>query len=137
MNDPLRRFKSQPWKPLSQVAGLTTLLVILIEGVLSWILTQSDPLPRSLSPQSSTPLGIIVTVAAAVGVGILGVYICERWQSQAMLNTASLWALILCLIVGLVLKSLLPLPAILVRLSFNMVVGVVVGVFWKGRPYWH
>lgn len=137
MNDPLRRFKSQPWKPLSQVAGLTTLLVILIEGVLSWILTQSDPLPSSLSPQSSTPLGIIVTVAAAVGVGILGVYLCERWQSQAMLNTASLWALILCLIVGLVLKSLLPLPAILVRLSFNMVVGVVVGVFWKGRPYWH
>ncbi|PSO93193.1 MAG: peptide chain release factor 1 [Cyanobacteria bacterium SW_6_48_11] len=137
MNDPLRRFKSQPWKPLSQVAGLTTLLVILIEGVLSWILTQSDPLPRSLSPLLSPPLGIIVTVAAAVGVGILGVYICERWQSQAMLNTASLWALILCLIVGLVLKSLLPLPAILVRLSFNMVVGVVVGVFWKGRPYWH
>ena len=137
MNDPLRRFKSQPWKPLSQVAGLTTLLVILIEGVLSWILTQSDPLPSSLSPQSSTPLGIIVTVAAAVGVGILGVYLCERWQSQAMLNTASLWALILCLIVGLVLKSLLPLPAILVSLSFNMVVGVVVGVFWKGRPYWH
>ncbi|PSO63903.1 MAG: peptide chain release factor 1 [Cyanobacteria bacterium SW_8_48_13] len=136
MNDPLRRFKSQPWKPLSQVAGLTTLLVILIEGVLSWILTQSDPLPRSLSPLLSPPLGIIVTVAAAVGVGILGVYICERWQSQAMLNTASLWALILCLIVGLVLKSLLPLPAILVRLSFNMVVGVVVGVFWKGRPYW-
>jgi hypothetical protein len=136
MNDPLRRFKSQPWKPLSQVAGLTTLLVILIEGVLSWILTQSDPLPRSLSPQLSPPLGIIVTVAAAVGVGILGVYLCERWQSQAMLNTASLWALILCLIVGLVLKSLLPLPAILVRLSFNMVVGVVVGVFWKGRPYW-
>ncbi|PSO86053.1 MAG: peptide chain release factor 1 [Cyanobacteria bacterium QH_9_48_43] len=137
MNDPLRRFKSQPWKPLSQVAGLTTLLVILIEGVLSWILTQSDPLPSSLSPLLSPPLGIIVTVAAAVGVGILGVYICERWQSQAMLNTASLWALILCLIVGLVLKSLLPLPAILVRLSFNMVVGVVVGVFWKGRPYWH
>ncbi|PSO52293.1 MAG: peptide chain release factor 1 [Cyanobacteria bacterium QH_8_48_120] len=136
MNDPLRRFKSQPWKPLSQVAGLTTLLVILIEGVLSWILTQSDPLPRSLSPLLSPPLGIIVTVAAAVGVGILGVYICERWQSQAMLNTASLWALILCLIVGLVLKSLLPLPAILVSLSFNMVVGVVVGVFWKGRPYW-
>ncbi|PSO64602.1 MAG: peptide chain release factor 1 [Cyanobacteria bacterium QH_2_48_84] len=136
MNDPLRRFKSQPWKPLSQVAGLTTLLVILIEGVLSWILTQSDPLPRSLSPLLSPPLGIIVTVAAAVGVGILGVYLCERWQSQAMLNTASLWALILCLIVGLVLKSLLPLPAILVRLSFNMVVGVVVGVFWKGRPYW-
>ncbi|NEP28299.1 MAG: peptide chain release factor 1, partial [Moorea sp. SIO3I6] len=75
-------------------------------------------------------------MAAAIGVGVLGVYICERWQSQVFLKTSSLWALVLCLMVGLLLKSQLPIPFGLVGFSMNAVIGVILGVFWKGRPYW-
>lgn len=137
MNDPWRRFKAQPWQPLLQVAALTILLVILAEGLLILGLTQLEFLRRSLSLVLSPPLGIMLSIAATVGVGVLGVYICERWRSQVILNVASLWALVLCLAGGLLLKSLLPLPNVFVGLSSTTIVGVIVGVFWKGRPYWH
>ena len=68
--------------------------------------------------------------------GALGVTLCERWPGKIYLNTARLWALILCLLGGLAFKLLLPLPLELVQLSQEGLIGVVVGVFWKGRPYW-
>lgn len=77
-----------------------------------------------------------MAIATAVGIGALAVYLCERWLPQVLLNTSSLWALVLCLLLGLVLKSLLPLPSLLLDLSQFTLVGVIVGVFWKGRPYW-
>ncbi len=136
MNNPWHNFKQQPWLPLSKVAAFTTVLVVALENLLIWVLTQSEifrPVSRLLF---SRPLAIIWFMAAAIGVGVLGVYICERWQSQVLLNTSSLWALVLCLIVGLLLKSQLPIPLGLVGFSMNAVIGVILGVFWKGRPYW-
>ncbi|NEO21975.1 MAG: peptide chain release factor 1 [Moorea sp. SIO1F2] len=133
MNDPWNTFKQQPWLPLSKVAALTTVLVVALENLLIWVLTQSETFRLLLF---SRPLAIIWFMAAAIGVGVLGVYICERWQSQVFLKTSSLWALVLCLIVGLLLKSQLPIPFGLVGFSMNAVIGVILGVFWKGRPYW-
>ena len=137
MYDPWRRFKSQPWQPLLQVAVITTLLIVLLEGLLIVGFTQLEFFQRSLRVLFAPPLGLIVSIAAAVGVGVLGVTVCERWRSPIILNVASLWALILCLIGGVLLKSLLPIPSLLVGLSYPTVVGVIIGVFWKGRPYWH
>lgn len=77
-----------------------------------------------------------MAIATAVGIGTLAVYLCERWLPQVLLNTSSLWALVLCLLLGLVLKSLLPLPSLLLDLSQFTLIGVILGVFWKGRPYW-
>ena len=136
MNDPLRRFKLQPWRPLLLVSAITVVLVIVIELLLFWGFNQSEVVRSSLVLLFSPPLGLILPIIATVGVGALGVYICERWQTQVVLNTSSLWALVLCLVVGLILKSLLPIPALLVDFSYYAVVGVIVGVFWKGRPYW-
>ncbi|NEP25599.1 peptide chain release factor 1 [Moorena sp. SIO3I6] len=133
MNDPWNTFKQQPWLPLSKVAALTTVLVVALENLLIWVLTQSETFRLLLF---SRPLAIIWFMAAAIGVGVLGVYICERWQSQVFLKTSSLWALVLCLMVGLLLKSQLPIPFGLVGFSMNAVIGVILGVFWKARPYW-
>ena len=133
MNDPWNTFKQQPWLPLSKVAALTTVLVAVLENLFIWVLTQSETFRLLLF---SRPLAIIWFMAAAIGVGVLGVYICERWQSQVFLKTSSLWALVLCLIVGLLLKSQLPILPGLVGFSMNAVIGVILGVFWKGRPYW-
>jgi hypothetical protein len=71
-----------------------------------------------------------------VGIGALAVYFLEYWQQQFLLNRVSLWVLVLCLLLGLVLKSFLRIPDNLASLSETALVGVTVGVFWKGRPYW-
>ena len=136
MNEPWRRFKSQPWRLLSQVALLTTVLVVVLESLLIWGSQNSELFRRFFSLLFSPPLGVILPLAAAMGFGGLGVYICERWRNQVILNSSSLWALVLCLTVSLFLKSLLPIPALLVGFSYTCVVGVIFGVFWKGRPYW-
>jgi hypothetical protein len=74
-------------------------------------------------------------MAAAVGVGALAVYLLKRFYPQVLINTASLWALIPCLLLFLFIKSLLPIPG-LVNLTYPQLLGIIVGVFWKGRPYW-
>lgn len=78
---------------------------------------------------------MIITLIAAAGFGVLAVYILERFYPQVLINSSSLWALIPCLALTLWLKSLLPL-FVLVSLSYPNLVAVLVGVFWKGRPYW-
>jgi hypothetical protein len=68
--------------------------------------------------------------------GALAVYLLEWWQKQWLLNNSTLWALVLCLFIGLLLKSFLPLPAIFLTASKASLISLAVGVFWKGRPYW-
>jgi hypothetical protein len=136
MNDPVRRFKQQPWLSLFQVAGLTTLVTLLVEGLVVLGLAYSEVFKRMLEFLFSVPLGLILPLSMAILVGALGVYLCEFYFKQVYLNTSSLWALILCLIIGIGVKSLVPLPQLLVPFSYPIVMGMVLGVFWKGRSYW-
>ncbi len=136
MTDPLRRLKYLPWRSLLQVSGLTILIVIILELLLSIGYTQSSSLQRTLSILHQPPLGIVTLVAAAAGVGALAVYLLERFHRQVFLNSATLWALVPCLALVVFLKSLLPVPELLVHLNYIQLIGIIVGVFWKGRPYW-
>ncbi len=135
MTDPLRRLKFLPWRSLIQVSALTTLIVVVLEFLLALGYTQTSVIRGTLSILYAPPLGLLMIIAAAVGVGALAVYLLERLYRQMVINTASLWALVLCLAVFLFLKSLL-LPSVLVDLSQIQLVGIILGVFWKGRPYW-
>ncbi len=136
MTDPLRRLKYLPWRSLFQVSGIALIIVIVLEFLLALGYTNSSVIRSMLSILFAPPLGILLILAAAVGVGVLAVYLLERLYQQVRINTASLWALVLCLALVLFVKSLLPLPALLVNLSYIQLMGIVVGVFWKGRPYW-
>ncbi len=136
MTDPLRRLKYLPWRSLLQVSGIAVIIVIVLEFLLALGYTNSSVIRSMLSILFAPPLGILLILAAAVGVGVLAVYLLERLYQQVRINTASLWALVLCLALVLFVKSLLPLPALLVNLSYIQLMGIVVGVFWKGRPYW-
>ena len=135
MTDPLRRLKFLPWRSLIQVSALTTLIVVVLEFLLALGYTQTSVIRSTLSILYAPPLGLLMIIASAVGVGALAVYLLERLYRQMVINTASLWALVLCLVVFLLLKSLL-LTSVLVNLSQIQLVGIILGVFWKGRPYW-
>jgi uncharacterized membrane protein len=136
MTDPLRRLKYLPWRSLLQVSGLTILIVIILVLMLAMGYTQSLSLQRTLSILHQPPLDIVMVLAAAMGVGALAVYFLERFHRQVFINSATLWALVPCLALVLFLKSLLPVPELLVQLDYLPLMGIIVGIFWKGRPYW-
>ena len=136
MADPLRRLKFLPWLPLLQLAALTTAIIIAIEFLLLLVYANVPAFRQSLELLFAPPLGILVNFATAIGVGALVVVLLERLYRQVIINTATLWALVLCLALGLGIKTLLPVPPFLISLGQMQLVGAIVGVFWKGRPYW-
>ncbi|MEG4403661.1 peptide chain release factor 1 [Microcoleus sp. MON2_D5] len=136
MSNFLRRLKLLPWREMLQIAALVNCIVVGLELFLAWGFTQSRAIRNGLTLLYGSSLGILIPFAAAVGMGALAVYFLEYWQQQFLLNRISLWVLVLCLLLGLVLKSFLPIPASLASLSETALIGIMVGVFWKGRPYW-
>ena len=136
MANPLRRLKFLPWRSLLQVSTLTTLIVIVLEFLLTLGFIQSAVIEHTLSFIYTGSLGLLITFATAVGIGAIAVYILERFYKQVIINSAILWALVLCLALLFLLKSLIPLTPILIRLDQTQLIGIILGVFWKGRPYW-
>ena len=90
---------------------------------------------RSLFLLSSPIAAIVTAIDFLVGIGALAVYLLEKFY-RLSINTAVLWALVLCLAVCLIIKSLLPIPDVLVKFNEIQLMGIAIGVFWKGRPYW-
>lgn len=135
MNNFMRRFKLLPWREMLQISALVNFIVVGLELFLRWGLMQSRIFGNVLMLLFDSSLGILIPFAIAVGMGALAVYFFERWQQQFLLNQASLWALVLCLLLGLLLKSLVLSP-LLISLSETALIGMAIGVFWKGRSYW-
>ncbi|MBV8883696.1 MAG: peptide chain release factor 1, partial [Chroococcidiopsidaceae cyanobacterium CP_BM_RX_35] len=118
MTDPLRRLKFLPWRSLIQVSALVTLIVVVLEFLLVLGYEQSPGIRSAIVTLSRPPLGLLLPFAIAVGLGALAVYLLERLHQQVSINTSCLWALVLCLALLLLFKSLVPqIPAILV--AFN------------------
>jgi hypothetical protein len=132
----MRRLKLLPWREMLQISALVNCIVVGLELFLAWGWIQSEVFRKIFTLLFGFPLGILIPLAIAVGMGALAVYFLEYWQQQFLLNRVSLWVLVLCLLLGLVLKSFLHIPDNLVSLSETALIGVTVGVFWKGRPYW-
>jgi len=132
----LQRLKLLPWREMLQISALVNCIVVGVELFLAWGFTQSQPIRNGVTLLYESSLGILIPFAAAVGMGALAVYFLEYWQQQFLLNRTTLWVLVLCVFLGLVLKSFLPIPPLLASLSQDALIGVTVGVFWKGRPYW-
>jgi hypothetical protein len=136
MSDILRRLKLLPWSEMLQIAALVNCIVVGLELFLAWGSIHLQLLRNVLTFISDSPLGILIPLAIAVGMGALAVYFLEYWQQQFLLNRISLWILVLCILLGLLLKSFLPISNFLASLSETALIGVTIGVFWKGRPYW-
>jgi hypothetical protein len=128
-----QRLRQLPWRSLVIAAGLAIVVLAVFE-VLLVAASQSSAIAPLLGLLFRPPLGLITLVAIAMGVGALAVVALERLDRFAI-NTGSLWALVLCLASVLLLKTLLPAPSLLSFGQFE-IVGMMVGVFWRGRPYW-
>jgi len=136
MSNFLRRFKLLPWREMLQISALVNSIVVGLELFLAWGFIQSQLFRNVLKLLFGSSLGMLIPFAIAVGMGALAVYFLEYWQQQFLLNRISLWFLVFCILLGLLLKSFLPIPPFLASLSETALIGVAVGVFRKGRPYW-
>lgn len=130
------RLRFLPWRSLLEVSGITVAIAIALEVIIGLGIAQSAPIRQIIGFLVAPPLGLLIILMAAIGFGVLAVYILERFYPQVLINSNSLWALVPCLALVLALKILLPLPFVLIRFSYTTLVALIVGVFWKGRPYW-
>lgn len=138
MNKFWQRLKRLPWQELSLVSLIATLFVAAVEIFLAIAMTHSPEVREVLTLVFTSPVfAVFLPIGVAVGMGALAVYLLEWWQKQWLLNNSSLWALVFCVLMGLLIKSWLPLPPLLISMSRNALIGVAIGVFWKGRPYWN
>ncbi|OWY66748.1 peptide chain release factor 1 [cyanobacterium TDX16] len=138
MSNPLRRLKFLPWRSLFLLSSLVTLIVVVIDFLFLVGYDLSPALARVINLMYSGSLGVLVQFAGVVGVGVLAVYLLEKFFANITANASVLWALVFCLTLCLVVRSFLPVPARLVNIYNNetQLIAIVIGVFWKGRPYW-
>lgn len=131
-----QRFQRIPWRELFTVAIASNLALIALELLLSLSVIYSPPIRAFLQILLGSPLGVLLPVGIAIAMGSLAVYIMEKWRQQYLLNRGNLWALVLCLLLILIVKLFIQVPLVLVDLSQITLMGIIIGVFWKGRPYW-
>lgn len=137
MFDPLRRLKYLPWIPLLQVGLITILIAIAIDGLL--IFAIRVPLIFTLLARLlNSPFELLVGLAIAAGLGAIAVTILERWFRHVIINTATLWALVPCVALWLVLRSWIPMPPVLLTPAVDVtsIACITLGIFWKGKSYW-
>jgi hypothetical protein len=83
------------------------------------------------------PWSLLVMSGVGIGIGALAVILVETLCPRLAIHSSTLWALVLCLLLGLWIKLLLYLPGLfVVSFSQSLLVGLVLGVFGKGRRYW-
>ena len=136
MANPLQRLKRLPWIPLLLTAVLTNIWVFVVEFFLGIGVERSPLVQKALTLLLSPPLGMITIIAIAALIGALAVFLLEIVYPRLLINAGVLWALVPCLILAIALKNLLPLSLNLVSLDEGRLIGIVLGVFIKGRPYW-
>ncbi|MDX2216810.1 MAG: hypothetical protein SFY66_26325 [Oculatellaceae cyanobacterium bins.114] len=136
MQNPVQRLKLIPWRDLLHVAGLALLLATFLDTVLAYLHLKNALVGDIFDLLLTPPLAVIMFVAVFAGVGALAVFLMERCFRQLIINTANLWALVLCLIIVIAIKAVLPIPSLLLQADQASLMGLIVGVFLTSWKYW-
>lgn len=133
------KFDQIPWPQTMQVAIVTVAIVVVLEQILILALpAMPDTIARFIVEAlvGGSKLSLLVKLAIDGAIGALAVLIYERWKVMIQLNGNILWALVGCLVLTLFIRSALPLKVVIGELSQLSAIAILLGVFWKGRPYW-
>ncbi|XHX77243.1 MAG: hypothetical protein RBJ76_22805 [Stenomitos frigidus ULC029] len=138
MRKPLDRLKFLPWRSLFQAAFVAVVLLALPVDVLLLLASrysdQSPSLESLLSLLMSPLMSLIIGLGLPIALGALAVYVLERID-RSSISTGSLWGLVLCVFLLLLLEKVLLLGA--PGFSMTVLALIAVGTFWKGRSHWH
>ncbi|TAD80169.1 MAG: peptide chain release factor 1 [Oscillatoriales cyanobacterium] len=134
MSQPWKQLTQQPWSEMAGTAAMALALALAIDYGLV-LAAGAWPVVAS-ALMALAQVGVFMLFGVGLGLGALAVYCGERLFPQICLNTGSLWTLVACLGLELGVLGLLPLPILLVKFDQLVVMGAIVGIFWKGRRYW-
>lgn len=135
MPNPFRSFQHLPWSALLLSAGLTVLVSTAIDILIEMAIAFIPTVGRLVI---TVPLlSQILTFAAPFGVGALAIYLTLQFFNQILLRADTIWSLVGCVLLILLIKNWLPIPALFLR-GFDIVtvMMVTVGSFTAGRRYW-
>ena len=134
MANPFRSLRYLPWATLFLSAGLTVLVSTAVDVALILAIVNVPAITNALS--AARILMSIFPFLVALGVGALAIVLTDSFFRQIILRAETIWALIGCVLLILLVKSWLPIPALFVSFSYFSMMGIVVGAFTKGRRYW-
>jgi hypothetical protein len=130
-------FKQLPWGSLC----LSSLLAVVVVRGIDFFLMRGLPhldKTSALGQLLVTPAGyMLLLLCGGLAMGGLGVAFLERMERISPIYVSTLWGLVLCLFISLWLVNLLPMGGLgLSMLTQLHLPVIVVGVFWRGKPYW-
>ncbi|NJK52517.1 MAG: peptide chain release factor 1 [Leptolyngbyaceae cyanobacterium SU_3_3] len=108
MFNPLRRLRFLPWVELLQVALVTVAIASLLDFLLARIFVLLPVALSVIMKLLDSPIGLLVYFAVTIGIGALGVAILERWFRFVSITNSTLWALVPCLALWILLRLFCP-----------------------------
>jgi hypothetical protein len=129
--------KYLPWRSLTLAALLSVIVVKATDLWIGQLLGQLGSTSLLLMKFLLTPTGsTLLFLCGGLAIGSLGVACLEKFEARRAINSSSLWALVLCILISLWLVVQLNVKGLsLGEVNYTHTMGVVVGVFWKGRYY--
>ncbi len=130
--------KQLPWRSLFLAALLSVIIVKAFDFLIALGLVALSRDTSILKLLATPAGGLLLFGGGGLAIGALGVLCLERFGNVRFISVNLLWALILCLLITLWLLSFLKVSGIGFAQQFSEthLIGIVIGVFWKGQKYW-
>jgi hypothetical protein len=129
--------KYLPWRSLTLAALLSVIVVKATDLWIGQLLGQLGSTSLLLMKFLLTPTGsTLLFFCGGLAIGSLGVVCLEKFEARRAINSSSLWALVLCILISLWIVVQVNVKGLsLGEVNYTHTMGIVVGVFWKGRYY--
>lgn len=133
----MNTLKYLPWRSLF----LASILAVVVMKAIDLLAARSVlhlGNSSALAQLLITPAGyILLFVCGGLALGGLGVSFLERLAANGPIYASTLWALVLCLLISAAIATYFPIDGLgLAGLSQPHAMTIIVGVFWRGKPYW-
>ncbi|NCJ06572.1 hypothetical protein GS597_08655 [Synechococcales cyanobacterium C] len=132
----MHQLKSFPWWYLFTVSQVTVAAVAGLDLLLFLGVQRSPILFQMVTPWRQFPGLLLIQVGIGLGIGAISVIGLETFR-RVIISGATLWALMGCLLLSLLLMGVISPPGVWqIGPDQGIVVGTLIGVFSRGRRYW-
>ncbi|WP_404784277.1 hypothetical protein [Altericista sp. CCNU0014] len=133
----MNSLKYLPWRSLFLASLLGVVAVKIADAIAGSAVNRLDSHSALIGLLLTRSGFTLIYACAGLAVGSLGVFFLERFERGSSIYSSTLWALVLCLLVGLWLFQHLDIAGLsLVEIHYIHILGTIVGVFWRGKRYW-
>lgn len=126
----LRSLQTLPLRSLGLISVGTFVIMAAFEQLVLWGSARSTAVASIVDVLLYSPIGMLTPLAFGIGVGTLAFWLFERY-TRLPINSSNVWSLFWCLLVTMLLRNLVPFPAILTNASTIYALGMLAGVFWR------